>query len=197
MSKIGWRLVCVAALASAWGLVELIGGETVWLTAAGLFTLATGRALVNRFGMSSAMAAVAVLFKSVNTSPYFCHLVGIALLGIAFDLMATLWWRDDRRSYLRAAVAGVLSAYVSCFAFAAAMTWAFRYRFWADGGLARVGEHTLYSGSRGALAALVVAPLGLWLGRQLMRQADGHPRAVLRASVVVGLALWALGRFAV
>jgi hypothetical protein len=192
----GWKIVCLAVLASAWGLSELIGGETVWLTAVALFLLATGRAVLNRAGTSTAMATVAVLFKSVNTAPFLCHLVGIALLGVAFDLAATLLWRNHRQPYLRAALTGALSAYLSCILFAASMVWIFKYRYWADGGLQRIGEHTLYSGSRGALTALVVVPLGFWLGRLLTRRADGHPQLVLRAAVVICLALWVLGPFA-
>ncbi len=191
-----WRMICVVLLASAWGLSELIGGETLLLTGVGLLLLATGRALVNRFGISIAMAGIAVLFKTVNTAPFVCHLMGIALLGVAFDLAATLLWRPDRRAYLRAALTGVTSSYLSCFLFAATMAWIFEYRYWAEGGLARIGEHTLYPGSRGALVALIVVPAGLWLGRQLANQAAGHPRTALAATVTVCLVLWAVGPFA-
>ena len=106
---------------SAWGLSELIGGETLVLTAVALLLLATARTLVNRFGTSIAMAGIAVLFKSVNTAPFFCHLMGIILLGVAFDLAATLLWRDDRRAYIRAAATGAVGAYLSCFFFASSM----------------------------------------------------------------------------
>jgi len=192
----GWRVVCLAVLASAWGLSELIGGETVWLTAVALLLLATGRAVVNRFGSSTAMAAVAILFKSVNTAPFLCHLAGIALLGIAFDLTATLLWRTNRKPYLRAAVTGAISAYLSCFLFATAMIWIVEYQHWAGGGLKRLGEYLLNSGSRGALTALVVVPTGLWLGRLLVRQTANHQYWALRATVVLCLALWVLGLFA-
>jgi hypothetical protein len=186
----------LAVLASAWGLNELIGGETVWLTGVALLLLAMGRALMNRFGISIAMAAIAVLFKSVNAAPFFCQLMGIAMLGIAFDLAATLLWRDGRKLFLRAAVTGAISAYLSCFLFVVSMVWVFKYRFWAEGGLERVGEYTLNSGSRGALTALVVVPVGLWLGRLLVRKAAGHPSLVMRSAWATCLALWVLGHFA-
>jgi hypothetical protein len=189
----GWRMVCLALLASAWGLSELIGGKTIWLTAVALLLLAAGRALLNRPGSSTAMAAVAVLFKSVNTAPFLCHLAGIALLGLAFDLTASLLWRDDRKPYFRAALTGMISAYLSCFLFGASMIWIFKFNSWAGGGLGRLGEYMLSSGSRGALTALIIVPAGLWLGRQLAWQAAGHPRVVLRAAAATCLALWALG----
>jgi hypothetical protein len=196
MTKGGWRMVCLALLASAWGLSELIGGETVWLTAVALLLLAVARALVNRPGSSTAMAATAVLFKSVNTAPFVCHLAGIALLGLAFDITASLLWREDRKAFLGAALTGMISAYLSCFLFATSMVWIVKYKHWAGGGIERIGAYTLSSGSRGALTALVVVPVGLWLGRLLARQAAGHPRTVLRAAVAVCLALWVLGSFA-
>ncbi|MCP4572781.1 MAG: hypothetical protein GY838_10555 [bacterium] len=192
----GWRLACLLLLGSAWGLTELVGGETVWLTAAALCGLAVARTLVNRPGSSTAVAAIAVLFKSVNTAPFICHLAGIALLGFAFDLAASLLWRDDRGPYVRAASTGVVGAFLSCLFFAAAMVWIFEYGYWADGGLARVGEHTLYSGGRGALAAVVVVPIGLWLGRRLSRRAAFHPRGALRTAVMACLAVWLLGPWA-
>ena len=189
----GWRMVCLALLASAWGLTELIGGKT----AVALLLLAAGRALMNRPGSSTAMAALAVLFKSVNTAPFLCHLAGIALLGIAFDLTASLLWRDNHRPYLlRAALTGMISAYLSCFLFGASMIWIFKFNNWAGGGLGRLGEYMLSSGSRGALTGVIIVPAGLWLGHLLARQATGHPRAVLRAAVAACLALWVIGPFA-
>ncbi len=194
--KSGWRLVGLFLLASAWGLSELLGGETVVLVAVALLLLSVGRALLNRFGVSIAMAAVAVLFKSVNAAPFFCHLTGIALLGVGFDIMATLLWRSDRMTYFRGALVGAASSYLGCVLFAASMVWVFEYRFWADGGLGRVAEYTLFPGSRGALTGLVVVPVGLWLGRQLARQAQGHPRTVLATALTVCVALWSIGPFA-
>jgi hypothetical protein len=190
-----WPIVCLALLGSAWGLCELIGGATVWLTAVALLLLAVARALVNRPGSSTALATIAVLFKSVNTAPFFCHLAGIVLLGIAFDLTASLLWRDDRRPLFRAALTGAASAYLSCFLFGASMIWIFKFKHWAGGGLDRLGEYMLYSGSRGALTGLVIVPLGLWLGCLLARQATGHSRAILSAALTACLALWAIGPF--
>jgi hypothetical protein len=192
----GWRMACLILLASAWGLSEMIGGETVWLTAGGLLLLAAARAVVNRPGSSTLMGAIAVLFKSVNTAPFLCHLAGIALLGVAFDAMATiLLRRGDRGPLLRAAITGASAAYLSSFLFAASMVWVVEYRFWAGTGFEGVAEHLLTSGSRGALAGLVVVPLGLWLGRLVVRRADGQPRTVLGAAAAACLALWVIGPF--
>jgi hypothetical protein len=195
VTRPGWRILCLILLASAWGLGELIGGETVWLTAWGLLLLATARTLVNRLGSSTALAVIALLFRSVHTTPHACHLAGIALLGIAFDLTATLLWREDRKPFLRAAITGASSAYASCFLFATSMVWIVEYKHWAGGGLERIGEHTLSSGSLGALVGLGAVPLGLWLGGRLLRHAEGSPRAALAATATLCMALWALAPF--
>jgi hypothetical protein len=191
----GWRILFLVLLGSAWGLSELEGGPTVWLTGVALLLLTVARSLVNRPGSSTGLALIAVLFKSVNTAPFPCHLVGIGLLGLAFDVTATLLWRDDRRRYLRAALVGGIAAYGSCLLFAVSMVWIFAYGPWAGGGLSRIAEYTLSSGSRGALTGLIVAPVGLWIGHLLTRQALGHPQAVLRSAAAGCLALWVLGPF--
>jgi hypothetical protein len=85
----------IAALGSLWGLSEVVGGEaffkdnipfaSVWLSAWAFFLLGIGRGLMNVPGTSIALGAVAALFKLVNASPYYCHLLGIVCLGLAFD----------------------------------------------------------------------------------------------------------------
>ena len=195
MTKIGWRLLFLLLLASAWGLAELIGGETVWLTAWALLLLVVARTVINRPGSSTAIALVAVLFKSINTAPFVCHLAGIAILGIAFDLTATLLWRDEEERYVPAILAGVNATFLSCFLFAASMVWIVEYKHWAGGGWEKVGEYTLASGGRGALTALVVVPLGLLIGTQLVRRAKAQPHTMFGAAAAASATLWVLGPF--
>jgi hypothetical protein len=192
----GWGLVCLILLGSLWGLSELMGGDTIWLTAVALFLLAVARALVNRPGSSTAMAGVAVLFKSVNTAPFFCHLVGIALLGVAFDLAATFLWGKVDRPHLRTILTGVSSAYLSCVLFSVTMVWLIEYQVWAGGGIERIAEYTLASGTRGALTALLVVPAGRWFGHKLGEEARGRPRPALYTTLGACLVLWVLGAFA-
>jgi hypothetical protein len=200
--KNGWRLVGLLLLASAWGLSETLGGSTLRLVAVALLLLAAARVLVNRPGTSTAMAGVAMAFKLVNAAPFFCHLAGIVLLGVAFDILATLLLggdrllRSDRKTLFLGAVTGATTAYLSCFLFAASMTWLFKYKYWAGGGFDRVTEQTLRSGSVQALAALVVVPAGLWIGSLAARKASRHSRRTLWATAAASLLLWVLGPFA-
>lgn len=190
-----WRLACLAGLASLWGMSELLGGPTLRVTATALLLLAIGRAILNLPGSSLAIAGVAVIFRAVNAAPFYCHLAGVALLGAAFDAMATLLLRGEGRMLLRDALAGAASALLSAASFAFAMVYVFRFRSWPQGGFGRVAEHTFYSGGRAALLALLVVPLGLLIGRELSRVAVRHSRPLLAAAAGAGALLWLLGPF--
>lgn len=190
-----WRLACLAGIASLWGMSELLGGETLRLTATALLLLAIGRAILNVPGSSVALAAIAVLFRAVNAAPFYCHLAGIALLGVAFDVTATCLLRRGRVLLLPGAITGAASAYLSALLFAASMAFVFEYRSWPEGGFARVGDHLLNSGSPAALAGLLLVPLGLWIGRDVSRLATRHPKRVLAATAAACLLLWAMGPF--
>ncbi len=188
-----WRWGCLALLATAWGMNELVAGETLWLTTFALLVLAAARALWNRPGSSTAIALIAVGFRAVNTAPFFCHLLGIAVLGIAFDLTATLLMRGERRIALRGALTGLVGAYASHLSFAVLLTWIIRYEHWAAGGFDRVREHVLGSGSAAALLSLVVVPLGFWVGTQLRDQAVRRPRWAFGTAATLCAVGWALG----
>jgi hypothetical protein len=75
------------------------------------------------------------------------------------------------------------------------MVWVVRFEHWVGGGLDRVVEYTLTSGSGGALTALVVVPLGLWLGSLLERRVALRPLVAVRGAAAACLALWVLGPF--
>ena len=83
-----------------WGVSEVIAGEAlyrsdaafvpVWLTAWALIVLSAARSFNSDFGSSTAIGAIACLFKLTTTTPFYCHLLGIFLLGLAFDIAVTL-----------------------------------------------------------------------------------------------------------
>lgn len=190
-----WQLAALVVIGTIWGMSELLGGETLRLTATALVLLAVARVVLNLPGTSLALAGIAVLFRSVNAAPFHCHLAGIALLGAAFDLTATLFLRGGRMGFIRSAMTGAMTAYLSAFLFASAMVWVFEFRSWPEGGIGRVGEHLLYSGSRAALAGVFAVPLGVWLGRELTRVASRYPRGILAATASGCAALWVAGVF--
>ena len=107
---------------TVWGLNELVAGGafypanpalgSVWLIAFALLVLAAARAVVNRPGSSTLVGVVAALFKAVNTEPFYCHLLGIVLVGLAFDAAAWLFLRGRKEAGLRACCAGIAGAYL-------------------------------------------------------------------------------------
>jgi len=171
----------------------VLGGPTLQLTWIALIILATARLVLNLPGSSIALAGIAVLFRAVNAAPFYCHLAGIALLGVAFDVTATILLRRGRLVLLRCALTGAITPLLSTFLFAASMVWVFRYHSWPAGGLDRVVEHVLRSGGPAALAGLVAIPCGVLLGNGLAGAATRHPRRILAAAATGCAILWAIG----
>ncbi len=193
---------------SLWGLAEVLGGEflwanevpfpSVWMTAWAFFMLALARGLVPVPGSSAAVGAVATLFKLINASPFFCHLLGIFTLGLAFDLAASLVLRKEARSLVRRAAAGVLGVYAGNTVFAFLITYVVKYDAWVEGGLSKVLRHIFISGSLSALMAAVLVPLGIaWgLGVDVSRDRARRPAWVMTAVGFLVVVLWTAGRLA-
>jgi hypothetical protein len=186
-----WRVACLIGIASLWGLAEILVDSTVAVTAAALMLLALGRAVLNLPGSSVAMAGVAVLFRWTNAAPFYCHLAGIALLGVAFDLVASVLIRTGGRPVLRGALTGAGAAYLGAFLFASSMAWLLEVRHWPEPG--KVASHVLHGGSLAALAGVVAVPVGLALGRALADVADRHPRRLLAAAASASVMIWGWG----
>ena len=191
---------------SLWGLSEVAGGGILYavevpsasivLAAWALFILAAARGLVNKPGSSTVIGAVATLFKLVNASPFICHLLGIFMLGLAFDIAATLLGRSERRFSFRNMLTGIVSAYGGYALFALSITYVVRYDIWVQGGWPKVAHHMFISGSIAALVAAVVVPVGYYLGAGSLSLQTKRPRW-LYAGTMAGVALlWILGRIA-
>jgi hypothetical protein len=90
-----WALV----LGSVWGVAELfgkdlltdfgIGGASIWLAAWAIFLLSVGRGIWNKIGSSTIIGLIAAAFKFAGPSTNYCHLLGIAALGVFFDIFAS------------------------------------------------------------------------------------------------------------
>ena len=195
-------------IGSLWGIAEVVGGEflwandvsfpSVWLTAWAFFMLALARGLVPAPGSSTAVGAVATLFKLVNASPFFCHLLGIFILGVTFDIFATVLLRKETRLLVRRIATGVLSVYAGNTLFALLITYVVKYDPWVEGGLPKVLQHIFVSGSLSALAAAILVPLGIvWgLGADKSTARVRRPAWVMTAVGILVVALWTAGRLA-
>ena len=191
---------------SLWGIGEVIAGgvlyrdtvpyASVWLTAWALFVLAVGRGVLNKPGSSTVIGAVAVIFKVVNTTPFFCHLLAIFLLGLAFDIASSLLMKHERKISYRSSISGAVSAYGGYAFFALVITYIVRYEYWTVEGLAKVLHHIFVSGSFAALMAIIVVPLGYWIGINGETMVERRPRWTYAGTLVVLVVLWTLGRVA-
>lgn len=191
---------------SLWGISEVvIGGvlynknvsyASVWLSAWAFFVLALARGVMNRPGYSTIIGVIAVLFKLINAPPFFCHLLGIIALGVAFDLAATLLIKHKPTISYRHILSGVLSAYSGYALFTLVITYIVRYKYWTIGGSAKVLDHIFVGGSFAALAAIVTVPLGYWVGVNGEILIQRRPRSAFISALAASLILWTLGRLA-
>jgi hypothetical protein len=203
--KSGRNWLWLLLFGSLWGVMEVAGGEvlyqagvphaSVFLTAWALFILAVSRGLLNRPGTSSAVGALAALYKLANAAPFFCHLLGIFFVGLVFDILATLLLKPGRKIvWRRASLTGALSAYGGNALFAVLMTFIARYQYWVADGLMKFNRHILVSGSFTALAACFLVPLGFRAGESGLALAIRRPRAAMAGAAALTLAAWTLVR---
>jgi len=204
--KSGRNWLWLLLFGSLWGMVEVGGGEvlyragvpqaSVFLTAWALFVLAAARGILNRPGTSSAVGALAALYKLANAAPFYCHLLGIFFLGLVFDVFASLLLKRGRKAgWRRASLSGALSAYTGNALFAVLMTFVVRYKYWVGDGLIKFSRHILISGSYTALAACLMVPLGLRVGESGGAFVLRRPRTAMAGAAALTLVAWTLGRF--
>ena len=196
--------VWLLAFGSLWGIMEVIGGEaffknnvphaSIWLSAWAFFIMGVARGVINKPGTSTAVGATAALFKLVNASPYYCHLLGIFFLGMIFDIAATLWMKNEKKYSLRTVLTGIVSAYGGYALFAIIITYIIRYRPWVAGGTPKVLHHIFVGGSFAALAAIVLIPLGLKIGINSEAASKRSPHWATAGALVALAVLWTLGR---
>ncbi len=189
---------------TVWGFSEVFAGEflyahgvpraSVWLTAFAFIVLGFARGLVDRPGSSTLAGVLAALFKLANAAPYWCHLLGIVFIGLVFDLGASAWMKRERGRDLRAALAGVVSAYGGYALFAVTITYIARFEPWVEGGLPKILDHLLVGGSLAAVAGAVLTPIGYRLGLKSETAVEGRRDWAFAGSLVALALLWTLGR---
>jgi hypothetical protein len=166
----------IVLFGSLWGINEVLSGEvlshtnvplgSVWPAAWAFFVLAIARRVVPRPGSSTLVGTVALLFRAVNASPFFCHLLGIFLLGLVFDIVASFLLKKKSMTFVRKSLAGILGAYGGYGLFAVLITYFIRYEVWVEAGLTKVLSHIFISGTLAALSASLLVPLGYDLGKR-------------------------------
>jgi len=156
---------------SLWGVSEvMLGGllyrfdmpySSVYLTVVGFSILTIARVYLPGRGISSAIAAFAMLYKFMNAPFFACHLLGILSLGICYDLFFNFLKLRNR------AIGAALAAYAGYSLFALMITYVFRYNHWVEAGLTKVLNHVGIGGTLAALGCALVVPLSHKFGERL------------------------------
>lgn len=184
-----------------WGISEATLGDALYsagvphasvpLTVIGFVILTFARAYRPSPGMATAIALCAMFYKFLNAPFFACHLLGIALMGMCYDVfLNTIRMRH-------AWLGTILATYANYAAFALMITYVARYPHWVQGGFAKILGHVGIDGSTAAIACALFVPLSLRLSERL-RQAVPTPfawRTALIPGSVAGITagLWVLG----
>ena len=191
-------LLIILIFGSLWGCIEVFAGgalkgviphSSVVPSILGLAVLAAARFLVRSPGSSTAIGAVAMLFRLTNAGGYFCHLWAIFLIGVSFDIVVSLLgsrWEKTKWQGL----AGVSSAYLTTSLFSLILTYIIQYKWWVIGGLPKVLDYIAINGSLIAVGALILVPLGYKLGKPLTTFYEARPKPVFIGVSLLTLLFW-------
>jgi hypothetical protein len=198
-------LIWVLFFGSLWGISEVVVGKhlfdadmpyaSAWISAWAFFILAVARGVMNKPGTSAAIGGIAAVFRLINAS-YVCHIFGIFLLGVAFDVAFSLLVKHRKRIHIQSSLAGLIGAYSGNLIFALFATYIIRNPIWVSGGLQKISEHVFLSGSFVALASALLVPLGYWLGYKRIPLSAQRSRWIYNGALIFTVIFWALARLA-
>jgi hypothetical protein len=181
-----------------WGISEAVLGDALYsanvpyasvpLTVIGFILMAIAQVYLPQKGTATLIAGCAMLYKFLNVPFFACHLLGILLMGVCYDLFFSVFRIKNRSLSVIAAV------YLNYLLFALMITYVFRYEHWVQGGFARILRHVGISGSMTALGCAILLPVSFYFaqkikayfGRFLSMKVQFIPGSVL----VITIGLW-------
>ena len=179
------NILWILVLGSVWGVAEIfgkdlladigVGGASIWLAAWAILLLSIGRGIWNKIGSSTIIGLIAAAFKFAGPSTNYCHLLGIAALGVFFDIFASSLLARGSSQWWRHALIGLLTAYGARAFFVWYSVSVAQSERWIEGGTQMALDHVVRGGSMVALAALLLAPLGFRIGEKAARVISGDP----------------------
>jgi hypothetical protein len=184
-----------------WGISEAVLGDVLYranvpyasvpLTAIGFVVMTVARVYFPQKGTTTIVAACAMLYKFLNIPFFACHLLGILLTGMCYDLFFSVL-RIKSRSLSAAG-----AAYLSYALFALMITYVLRYEHWIQGGFTKVLSHIGISGSMAALACAILVPASFHLSEQLKIVTHNPFRLKLQVApssvLAITVGLWIFG----
>lgn len=154
-----------------WGISEAVLGDVLYraeipyasipLTVIGFIVLTLSRVYFAQRGTATLIAVCAMFYKFLNVPFFGCHLLGIVLIGICYDLFFGIFRLKNK------ALCAAAATYLNYISFALMITYVFRYDHWVQAGFGKVLRHIGIAGSIAALGCAVFVPLSLRLGEQL------------------------------
>jgi hypothetical protein len=199
-------LLIILICGTVWGCVEAGLGllpkypfSSVPPTLIGLMVLALVRTYLPKPGSSTAIGAIAMLYRAMTAHGWPCHIWAVLLIGVSFDVVATLLARKNERLAWRI-VSGPATAYLAYALFGFTMTYIMLYiplmkhcaHWWVIGGLPKILNYIGKSGSLAAVGSTVFVPLGYWLGSLTASIKVSQRWAMIGAGFILA-ALWILG----
>jgi hypothetical protein len=154
-----------------WGISEaVLGGflyrasiphASVALTIIAFIVLTFAKVYFPQKGIAILIAAFAMLYKFMNAPFFACHLFGILLTGICYDVFFGVFKIKNK------SICAATAVYVNYILFALMMTYLFRYEYWAQAGLIKVLSYVGIGGSIAALSTAVFVPISFRFGEKL------------------------------
>lgn len=187
---------------SLWGLSEVFLGQlfhsvgdvsksssAVILSSIGFFILALARGIFPKAGSSTVIALIASLYRLAN-AVFVCHFVAVLLLGVAFDVLATVLKSSDKKWDWRVFSWGLAGPYFSHILFGLVMALV-RYQYWTGlAGFQKTVHHIVFTGSLLAVATAGLVPVGYFLGLRLRQRSTHQDFRLAYGSLVFGLIFW-------
>lgn len=190
------HILGILFFSSLWGVSEaVLGGflykanvpyASVSLTVIGFTILSFAHVYFPQKGTATLIAVCAMLYKFLNAPFFACHLLGIVLIGICYDLFFGIFKLKSK--WFCAAAA----CYLSYVLFALMITYVFRYEHWLGAGFGKLLRYVGIGGSLAALGCAVFVPLSFRFGEQLKVKLSMPVRLRLRL-VAVSLSLVTAG----
>lgn len=205
--------LAILLFGTLWGLSEAalggwlysakVSGASVVLSVIAVCILTVARKYLPITGGSTLIAAVAMLFKFLNTPFFACHLLAIVLLGVAYDAVFSAYGKfaKSRKTEVRLwtpgrALCAAAATYLGYLLFALTITYVFRYHYWADAGFEKIMGYVGLSGSIAAGCNAILAPLCFSLAHVLRKKTAALPPISARWAVgglsAVTAAIWIL-----
>lgn len=159
------HIFAVLFFGGLWGISEAVLGGALYsanvpyasvpLTVIGFIVMTIARTYFPQKGTATLIAACAMLYKFLNVPFFGCHLLGIFMTGLWYDLFFSVFKIKNR------SLSAVTAVYLSYASFALMITYVFRYEHWVQAGFAEVLRHIGISGSMAALGCAVLVPASI------------------------------------